>query len=249
MSKLNRIKNYWLDLAPEEDFDFSEYKYLIYDGTYFHRKGCFICLMGATDQQIISHIYTKKEGCSDTFSWMSALKEKGLNPHYITMDGEQSVIRAINEIWPQMKIQRCLYHIQREGMRWLRTKPKIQAGRDLRCLLKTLCRINSFDGRDKFITSYKKWIDQHKVFVMSLPKKNISFKDLKKAMTLITNASPNMFHFLTDKNIPKTTNTLESFFSRLKADYKQHRGITEESKIKYLKWYCYIKNKEKTNTL
>ncbi len=94
--------------------------------------------MNAVDQMLISNIYTKKEGYKNVYAWFSKLNKKGLAPLCITMDGERSVIRAINEIWPHTKIQRCLYHIQREGMRWLRTYPKKQAGRDLRCLLKNI---------------------------------------------------------------------------------------------------------------
>lgn len=248
-SKLHRIKDYWLEFSPEDDIDFSRCKYLIYDGTYFHKKGCLISLMDAVDYKITSHIYTKKEGYRNVYAWFSRLYEAGLNPLYITMDGEQSVIRAINEIWPQTKIQRCLYHIQREGMRWLRTYPKTQAGKDLRRLLKTLCRISSFKERDAFITSYAVWLDKYRDFVLSLPRTEVAFKDLRRTMTLIFNALPDMFYYLYDSKIPKTTNALESFYSRLKADYRSHRGLTEEHKIKYLKWYCYFKNQGKTNIL
>lgn len=200
--------------------------------------------MNASNQKIISHTYERKEGYRNVYSWFSELKEKDLSPRYITMDGEQSVIRAINEIWPQATIQRCLYHIQREGMRWLRTYPKTQAGKDMRRLLKTLCRINTFAERDEFITSYVLWLSQYRDFVLSLPRTEVAFKDLRKTMVLIYNALPDMFHYLDDVNIHKTTNALESFYSRLKADYRKHRGLTEKHKIKYLKWYCYYNNQK-----
>ena len=75
-------------------------------------------------QKILSHIYTQKEGCYNVFDWLLKLKDEGLNPDYITMDGERSVIRAMKALYPHVKIQRCLYHRQREGMRWLRTYPE-----------------------------------------------------------------------------------------------------------------------------
>lgn len=200
--------------------------------------------MNAVDQTLISSIYAKKEGYKNVHAWFSKLNKEGLAPLYITMDGERSVIRAINEVWPHTKIQRCLYHIQREGMRWLRTYPKTQAGRDLRRLLKTLCRINSFKERNEFIASYVAWLNQYREFVLSLPRKEVAFKDLKKTMALVYNALPDMFRYLNDSKITKTTNTLESFYSRLKADYRKHRGLTEKHKIIYLNWYCYFKNKD-----
>ena len=158
------------------------------------------------------------------------------------MDGERFVMRAIAMVWPKAIIQRCLYHIQREGMRWLRTYPKTAAGRELRALLCTLCSIKSVKERYAFIRSYKSWVNKYKNFVKSLPITNIAFKDLKRTMVLLNNALPNMFHYLKEPHIPATTNTIESFYSRLKADYRRHRGLTQKHKIHYLKWYCYFKN-------
>jgi transposase-like protein len=205
--------------------------------------------MNARSQIIISHIYAEKEGYKNTLSWFCQLKEHGLDPRYLSMDGEQSVMRAIHEVWPRTNIQRCLYHIQREGMRWLRTYPKTEAGTELRMLLKTLCRIRKASERDVFISTYMSWLGKYRDFVKALPRREVAYKDLKRTMALIFNALPDMFHYLSDSCVPKTTNTLESFYSRLKADYRKHRGLTGRHKISYLSWYCYFKNLKRTNTL
>ena len=134
--------------------------------------------MNAKDQKIIAHTYAEKEGFKSTYPWFLKLKEQGLDPQYISMDGEKSVIHAIKTVWPKVKIQRCLWHIQREGMRWLRTYPKTQAGRDLRYLLMTLCCIRTDKEQKAFIKQYQQWLRQHKKFVMSLPSSTVAFKDL-----------------------------------------------------------------------
>ena len=193
-------------------------------------------------QKVISHLYTQKEGYYNVFDRLLKLKDQGLNPDYITMDGERSVIRAMKAIYPPVKIQRCLYPIQREGMRWLRTYPKTQAGKDLRYLLSQLCSIKSVKERDRFIRYFKSWLTQYKSFVLGLPKNKIAFKDLKRTSNLIHNALPDMFYYLNDPYIHSTTNALESFHSRLKSDYQRHRGLTAQHKIQYLSWYCYFKN-------
>lgn len=202
--------------------------------------------MDAKEQKIISNIYASKEGFKSVYPWLEKLKKRGLKPRYITTDGERSVMRAIGTVWPKAKIQRCLYHIQREGMRWLRTYPKTPAGIELRFILRTLCSIRTVKERNKFIKTYEAWVNKYKVFVKSLPVTNIAFKDLKRTMVLINNAIPDMFYYLKDPNVLPTTNVLESFYSRLKADYRRHRGLTQIHKISYLKWYCYFKN---SNTL
>jgi len=241
-SKLKRIKNYWLEKSPSETIDYGTCKHLIYDGTYFHKDGCFIILMNAQTQKTISKIYAKKEGYKIARAWFLALKNKKLDPRYITMDGERGVMRAAQEVWPKAKIQRCLYHIQSQGMSWLRTHPKTQAGQDLRCLLSTLCSIKSVKERDIFIERFYQWLEHYHSFVESLPKGQVAYKDLRRAVSLIDNAIPDMFHYLDEPDVHKTSNALESYFSRLKADYRRHRGLTQENKIQYLKWYTHYKN-------
>jgi len=170
------------------------------------------------------------------------LKHQGLNPMFITTDGERSVIRAMKLVWPGAKLQRCLYHLQHEGMRWLRTYPKTEAGKDLRTILSTLSGIKSLQARDAFIQTYTNWIRKYREFVLSLPSVSIAFKDLQRTMVLFNNALPDMFYYLTDSNVPSTTNSLEGFHSRLKSDYQRHRGLTKEHRIQYIHWYCYYQN-------
>lgn len=199
-------------------------------------------LMSPEDNKTIAHIYAPKEGFQSTYPWFESLKAKGLNPLCITMDGEQSVMRAIHMIWPLAKIQRCLYHILRQGLSWLRTSPKTQAGAELRAFLMRITAIRSFKDRDLFFDLYHKWFLTYRDFIKTLPNATIAFKDLKKTMTLIHHALPDMFHYLKDHNIPSTTNLMESFHSRLKADYRRHRGLTKTNKMDYLSWYCFFNN-------
>ncbi len=221
---------------------------MVYDATHFHKEGCLLNLMDTTNQKIISHIYVRKESFRDAYPWFMSLKCLGLNPRFITTDGEQSIIRAMKLVWPQASLQRCLYHLQHEGMRWLRTYPKTDAGKELRALLSKLSGIKTLKERDAFIQAYLAWVSKHKEFVLSLPRITVASKDLRRTMVLINNALPDMFYYLQDKRVHSTTNSLEGFHSRLKTDYQRHRGLTKEHRIQYIQWYCYFKNGLITNT-
>ncbi|OGW89181.1 MAG: hypothetical protein A3G33_04905 [Omnitrophica bacterium RIFCSPLOWO2_12_FULL_44_17] len=198
--------------------------------------------MSPENNKTIAHTYAPKEGFKSTYSWFESLKDKGLNPLCITMDGEQFVMKAIRLVWPFTKIQRCLYHILRQGLSWLRTFPKTQAGAELRALLMRITAIKSFKDRDLFFDLYRNWYLTYRDAIKKLPNTTVAFKDLKKTMALIHHALPDLFHYLNDSNIPSTTNLLESFHSRLKADYRRHRGLTNTNKINYLSWYCFFNN-------
>jgi transposase-like protein len=203
--------------------------------------------MDATDQKIISHIYVHKESFRDAYPWFMNLKHQGLDPLFITTDGELSIMRAMRLVWPEAKLQRCLYHLQHEGMRWLRTYPKTEAGKELRGILSKLSRIKDIKERGAFIQAYLAWLGKYQDFVVSLPRTTAAFKDLRRTMVLINNALPDMFYYLENASIHSTTNALEGFHSRLKTDYQRHRGLTKEHRIQYINWYCYYENKSKTN--
>jgi transposase-like protein len=198
--------------------------------------------MNAIDQKIIAHIYVEKESFKDAFPWFTSLKQQGLNPLFITTDGERSIMRAMKLVWPEVTLQRCLYHIQHEGMRWLRTWPKTEAGEELRAILAKVCRIKNVKERDAFINEYNIWLGNYREFVRSLPRTTIAAKDLRRTMILIDNALPDMFFYLDNPVVHSTTNALEGFHSRLKTDYQRHRGLTKEHRIQYINWYCYLKN-------
>lgn len=241
-SKLKRIKNYWLKQSPPVELNYSQYKYVLFDGTYFHKNGCLIVLMDAITQRIIMSAYVAKESYKTVHPLLLQLKAQGLRPQALILDGHRMVIRAIREVWGMVTIQRCLYHIQREGVRWLRTHPKTDAAKELQNLLRSLPKIRNIENKKLFLRNYATWLETHKKFVSNLSRSTVAEKDLKRTMALIANAIPNMFHYIDDPNIHSTTNCLESFFSRLKADFRRHRGLSEKHKKSYLRWYCFFKN-------
>lgn len=247
-SKLNKTRKYWLGQMPKEKIDYTNIQYVIYDGTYFHKDGCLLNLMDAVDQKIISHTYVQKESFMEAYLWFMNLKNEGLNPQFITTDGERSITRAMKLIWPSAKLQRCLYHIQHEGMRWLRTCPKTAAGKELRAILSKLSRVKTPQDRDAFIQAYIDWARRYSELVLSESRLTIALKDLRRTMVLINNALPGMFYYLEEKHVHPTTNALEGFHSRLKTDYQRHRGLSKKHRLQYINWYCFFENVAKTNT-
>lgn len=207
-------------------------------------------MMDAVNQKhIIVNHYCDKESYAAVMPLLQSLKARGLMPQFVIIDGHRHIIRAFRETWPGIVIQRCLCHIQRETLRWLRSFPKTQAAKDLRCILLQLNRIKSFQLRDAWVISFYDWLLRYNTFLRTLPNKPKTFFDLKRTVGLIRNALPDMFHFLSDSNIPSTTNLLESFYSRLKHSFRKHRGLSEPHKVSYLHWYCYFQNDPFINTL
>jgi hypothetical protein len=242
--KLHQIKKYWLskETPALSNINYSKIKYIIFDGTYFHKDGCLIVFIDWQTKKPFSYAYVNKENYESVYQITHELKVLGVNPKSFTLDGHPSVIRAILEVWPDTIIQRCVFHIQRQTLSWLRQYPKTQAAKELRNIVKSLGAMKTKEDMTSFLTDYQNWRNIHYEFVYTMPKFSIAFKDLKRTMTLIDNALKDMFHFVKDCKIQPTTNFIESFFKQLKYKYRGHQGLSLKHKIAYLNWYCFYKN-------
>jgi hypothetical protein len=242
--KLKQIKNYWLskEVPVLSNINYQKIKYIIFDGTYFHRDGCLVVFIDTQTKKPFYYTYVEKEGYSNVYPIACCLKQLGINPKAFTMDGHKSVINALVEVWPNVIIQRCLFHIQRQGLQWLRQYPKTQAAKELRNIIKSCGAMKTKEDTKSFLTRYAHWQDIYYDFVSKMPKFSIAFKDLKRTMSLIDNALKDMFHFAKDQNIVPTTNYIENFFKQLKHKYRGHNGLSFKHKVAYLNWYCFFKN-------
>jgi hypothetical protein len=243
---INRIKSFWLKQDPPAQYDeYKSAKYLIFDGTYFNKKNCLIVFMNNEDGKTIGCRYLDKENYKNVLNLGLELKAKGVTPKAITLDGHQAVIRALREVWPEAKIQRCLYHMQRQGLMWLRYRPRTQVGMELRQLVTQIAKLKSHADKALFSRAFKEILTRNHAEISGIKADVIGISDTKKIITLITNAYRDMWHFLGDRKIPKTTNKIEGYFGELKQKYIRHKGMWQKSREQYLKWYCYYKNNPK----
>lgn len=204
--------------------------------------------MDAISLKPIGIAYVQKESYDGVLPLFTRLHQQRLRLRAITVDGHRFVMAALKTVWPRITLQRCLFHIQRQGLSWIRTKPKTTAGQQIQALLKGITQIRTLSDKHAFEYAYRMWHEQHRDFVRSLPWNDVRSKDLKRTMGLLNNARPDMFHYLKDKKIRPTTNALEGFYSQLKRDFQRHRGLSAKHKISYLRWYCYFKQQKKSNT-
>jgi len=241
-SKLKRIINHWLNNPPTPDnSSLQSYKHLIFDGTFLHRPNSIVTLMNADDYSIIAGQYGVRENSiPQLLCFFKPLKEQGLNPISCTVDGNPQVIKVLQQLWPNIMIQRCLVHIQRQGLMWCRRNPKRTDAKYLRKLFLQVTYIYSYKERDVLLSDLRVWEQRFSSSLASKPEKGKVISDIKRARSMLLKAIPNMFHYLNNPSIPKSTNGLEGYFSRLKAQYRQHRGLAPKKRNNYFKWYFNI---------
>jgi hypothetical protein len=247
LRQLKRIISHWLLKPPSLDSlkrKAEKTKYMLFDGTYFNKSNCVLGLMDDSTNDVLSLTYGKGETYDHCYHVFKELRDTfKLHPVAITLDGNNNVTRAVKAVWPSVVIQRCLVHIQRQGLAWLRRKPKLVLALELRSWFLDVTNIQSQGEKEHFIQTFYAWLTQHASTIKSFSKTDKVSSDFLRAVSLLVHAIPDMFHYLDDERIPPTTNKMEGFFSRLKGHYRNHRGLRVENRQHYFSWYWYYLSK------
>ena len=239
-STIRRIVKYWLERPPKRRFSSTESRYAIFDGTFLHRRRGMYAVMDGATHQIIYGAYDINEGPRDLMKFCLTLKEQGFHPKSVTIDGNPHIFRVVQSLWPTLLVQRCLVHVQRQGLRWCRHNHKRTDARKLRRILLRVCTIKSHVQRQQFERLFEHWNEHHGQLLSSTSNRGWVTSDLQRARSMLIKALPYMFSYLDDDNIPRSTNAIEGYFARLKQRYRQHRGLSKQARSNYFHWYFHL---------
>ncbi len=240
--KLHRLIDHILaDTPPTSVLDSQAPRYLLFDGTFLHRPHSIVVLMDGQTRRVIRGQFGVRESSEQELRvFFESMMEEGLYPRSLTVDGNRQVIRVVKMLWPDVLIQRCLVHIQRQGLSWCRSSPKTLYARRLRQIFLRVTKITTAVDRDEFLSLVTTWEAQHGVEIAARKEIGRVFSDIKRARSMLLYALPDMFHYLDDPQIPTTTNGLEGYFSRLKSRYRQHRGLNSQRRANYFAWFFHF---------
>lgn len=250
ISTLKRYFQIYLNKAPTWKIKPSEKVNLLIDGTYFSNK---VCLVLYRDNNIkATQIYrlTDGEWFDEISEDLQNLLDLGIDIESVTCDGLSNIIKAVRKVSPNTIIQRCVVHIQREVLIWLTRRPKSQAGIELRQIIRKLHLINNKELWGYWVVDLVHWYEKHKDYINEKTYNPYSkrywftHKSIRRSFIHIKRALPDMFHYLDNLDIPKSTNGLESFFGHLKQNISLHRGLSKDHYKNYIKWYLYFKSNE-----
>lgn len=175
--------------------------------------------------------------------FFAPLKAAGLGLKSATVDGNPQVIKILKQLWPEIIIQRCLVHVQRQGLMWCRRYPKRRDTQELRDIFLKVTNIDTYKERDAFLSGVRAWEEHYGSSLARASEKAWVQSDVRRARSMLLKALPNMFHYLDDGAIAFTTNALEGYFSRLKDHYFSHRGLAKHRRANYFHWYLFLKSK------
>jgi hypothetical protein len=198
--------------------------------------------MDGEDKRVIKGEYGVHENSTDDLlDLFLPLQERGLDPVSVTTDGNPQVMRTVRMLWPGVILQRCVIHVQRQGIMWCRRPPKRTDAKRLRELFLRVSDIDTTEDRDRFTEDFMAWEQRYGSRIHKQPERGRVFSDIKRARSMLCKALPDMFHHLDDPRIPHSTNSLEGYFGRLKEHYRKHRGLATHRRSNYFSWFFHLK--------
>lgn len=244
---LQRTFYTFLERSPTVNILKREKVHLRMDATYF-KQFCLVCYQDHQDGYTQLIRFSDGEHYEEMKEDLNNLIRLGVQIESITTDGHKSILKAIKKTMPDVITQRCLVHIQRMCLLWLTRFPKHQSGQELRRHILLLLKINNNNDRIYWTRELEQWYERHKDYLQEKTKHQLTgrywytHKLLRRSYFTIKRALPNMFHYLSNPEIPSTTNGIEGFFSHLKNHLDLHRGLTVKHRIDFIKWYVYLSN-------
>jgi transposase-like protein len=243
------LKRYFYDLLPRcpvWHIQRRERVNLLIDGTYFPNKVCLVLYRDANIKMTVFYRLSDGEHFRDLQEDLRNIQQTGIEIESVTCDGAANILRAVREVCPDAILQRCTVHIAREIRTWLTRRPKSLPARELLDLVGLLGRVETPDQANLWIRAFVDWHSTHEKFIneKSFDEESgrwwYTHKMLHRSDTHIRRALPEMFAYTRHVRVPKSSNSIESFFGHLKDNMRIHRGLSNEHFRDFVKWYLFL---------
>ena len=250
-SKVQRLFRYYLNAPPVFTIPQKESVHIIVDGTYFSSDICLVVYRNSEIKCTQLYRLSDNERYEEIKEDLENLRALNIHVKSITCDGHRAILKAVRKVFKKdIIVQRCLVHIQRMSRIWLTKTPKSLAGLELLKLTGQIHRITTHEQKNYWLRALYDWDMAHQSFIKEKsfsPLTNrywYTHKMARRVRYLLIHAFQNMFHYLDDEKIHKSTNALESFFGHLKDNLSIHRGLTVRHRRNFIQWYLYLRNKK-----
>ena len=171
------------------------------------------------------------------FTWHDFLQTLP-TPRFVVSDAQKGLIKAVREVFPSARHQRCLIHIIRRSNSWLTKNPQTKVGLELRNIVRLLSQIETVEHKNIWLKIFNDWNTKYQDFLNQKKKSPYSnrkwyiHRKIRGIRSMIINSAPYLFSFLEDSQIPKTSNCVEGGInSPIKDLIRKHRGLSGSKKI------------------
>lgn len=250
-SKIQRLFNYYLNKLPEFRIPQKESVHIIIDGTYFSSDICLVVYRNSDIKCTQLYRLSDDERYVEIKEDLENLKALNIHVESVTCDGHRAILKAVKKVFKkEVVVQRCLVHIQRMSRIWLTKSPQSMAGKELLQLTQKIHLITTHEQKLYWLRALYDWDVKHESFISEKSFSTATnrfwytHKMVRRVRYLLIHAFTDMFHYLDNSKIHKSTNALESFFGHLKDNLSIHRGLTLLHRKNFIRWYLHLRNKK-----
>lgn len=250
--QLRRWFSIYLKTSPIWKIPRHSSAHMLIDGTWFGGSDrCLIVYRNFDSKSTVYYRFSTGENRNEIESDLSIFKKMRLKISSFTTDGSEDIVRAIDCIYPKIMRQRCVVHIERECLAWLTQHPRSSAGITLRRLVRRISEIKTNNDKLYWIKELDKWYEDYQEFLVekSVNKETgeltYTHDNVRRSYIHLKRAIPFMFEYIKKPEVPKNTNSIESFFGHLKDNLRVHRGLSAEHQENFIKWYLYFSCEKK----
>ena len=129
---------------------------LVIDATWNHQRWCLMIYRDIAGQVLHSQ-FAAGEQYLVIKEDLGFLKRQGYVPSVIISDGRASIIKAAKEVYPNLPLQRCLFHIVHQAKKWLTRNPKTAAAQTLTTLTTNLMSVHSLEMAKAWDDAFDIW--------------------------------------------------------------------------------------------
>jgi len=179
--------------------------------------------------------FTNRETVEVYAAGKQHVEQHGFNIQAVVIDGK----RGCRELFEPIPVQMCHFHQKQIIKRYLTSRPKLEASKELKTIVNTLTSTDE----ETFIKELEVW---HTTWESFLKEKTVNeetgkwhytHKRLRSAYRSLKTNLPYLFTFerYSELHIPNTTNSLDGWFNRLKSLLNVHRGLNKKRRNKIIK--------------
>jgi hypothetical protein len=212
--------------------------HLVVDGTYFseRKEGASWCVVVARDPKVRENLVWSFEDTETTYAYVclrERLEALGYTILSVTGDGFSGIKSTFFDIPYQM----CHVHMERLIILGTTRNPQTEAGQVLLALVRTLHKNTDqkiFENRlNKYIERYRDFLNEKTTHPES-GEQSWTHEDLRRAVFCLARNKQYLFTYKQNKNIPRTTNSLEGHFKHIKKLLGLHSGSAKKTQEKIL---------------
>ena len=198
-----------------------------------------------THKPIYWQFYDEIENMCIWKSFINEMAYHGFNPECLISDGHPGIINACSVYWEDTRQQRCIAHFMSNMNKDLGISPKTDIAKDLKKLVSSLFSVNNAEDRLCWEQRWLDYVEKYRNTISSMSFKTDMYentiripKEYLSAFSVINNAyeRDEIFAFLENPNIPKTSNVIESVNGVLRELTRRHRGLSLEQRKSLIAW-------------